>query len=426
LRLLIITKYFVPMHTEGKTRALQIEGLVSGLVRRGCECCVIAGIPEDVAPPKSVPGSVDVRRIPYVVSHRWLLRRRLSCFFFGSASLGWVRRAHREALAAVRSFRPSVVMSSSTPIDSHLTALRVLRRVALPWVCSLSDPWPSLVLPAPYHPVNPSLVVARGLRVNLRYARRVLARASAIHMFSRHGLALLEEKTGVPLTEKAHVIPHIGRDLLPRRKGEGESRERPSLKGNWLVHFGSLNHWRFSLPLFEAISDVAASHPDRFGGLICAGFVSDDFKDLIARRGWADYVRFAPWTDAPTLPDDLAEKAGCFLLVEADMPASPFVPSKLADYVCSGVPVLAITPETGATRDYLRDHPGAGIAVGHNRGQIAEALSRIFGISATARPFRPDSSLAENFSAEHIADQYIRMFEAVVGGASPAAQENTS
>ena len=425
MRLLIITKYFVPTHPEGKTRALQMERLVSGLTRRGCECCVIAGIPEDAAPPKSLPPSVDVRRVPYSESHGSRLQRRLSRIVFGSASPGWVRRAHHEALAALGSFRPSVMLSSSTPIDSHLAALRVLRRVALPWVCSFSDPWPSRVLPPPYHPANPTLVAARGARVDLCYARRALARASAIHMFSKHGLALLEEETALPLTEKAHVIPHIGRDLLPPREPEGDSRERPPLNGKWLVHFGGLNHWRFSRPLFEAISDVAASHPDHFGGLICAGFVSDDFKDLIAQHGWTDCVRFAPWTDAPTLPNGLAEETGCFLLVEANMPASPFVPSKLADYVCSRAPVLAVTPQTGATRDYLRDHPGAGIAVGHDRRQIAEAISRIFGISANAHLFRPDNSLAETFSAEHVADRYVRMFEAVAGRTSPDAQENT-
>lgn len=387
-----------------------MDKLLRALAEAGHDVSVVAGIPTGSEPTFRPPASVTVAYVPFDPAPKSLFARRVKAALFGSSSPRWVHEAARKAADVAHAFRPGILFSSSTPIDSHLAALGVLKQFSLPWICSFSDPWPSRILPPPYRPSNPTVVVARASRVDLRHARRVLARACAVHMFSKYGLALLEKETRVPLTEKAHIIPHIGRTLLPPRKPDGQSRERPPLEGKWLVHFGGLNHWRFSQPMFEAITRVAASHPDQFGGLICVGFVSDDFKDLIRQRGWSDHVRFVPWTDQPTLPEDLENKAGAFLLVEADMPESPFVPSKLADYARSRRPILAVTPEVSATRDYLEQYEHSGVAVSHDREQIADAIKRLFGISSTDATYDGGSALADSFAPSHVAQEYVRMF----------------
>jgi glycosyltransferase involved in cell wall biosynthesis len=403
MRILAVTKYFPP---ETNSQSLQM-GRVTGAIREaGCEVHVVAALFADRLG-RALERAENGCTIHYIPakrpegSNRVTARaaRRIVDEISTIHSTGrWVTEALAEALRISRFFRPEILFTASTPFDSHLVGLRMTGVQELPWVASFSDPWPAAVTPDPYR----RRAIPFLSRFQRRFLRRVLREAHGIHMPSRIAIDTVQDASGVRIKDKSRVIPHIGLHSPP---------EEAFPPGGWLMHIGHLTRERVSRPLLEAVETLTRGKPSLFRGLLCVGWVCPEFHDLVRRLKMTESVRFMnPVTEYDA--GVLARSASALVVIEADMPFSPFLPSKFADYACSRRPIIAITPPSGAVREYLARY-GGGIAVLNQREEILEALSKVLLSNSETRISKQspgEAGLASPFCATSVATRYLDLF----------------
>ena len=408
MRILIIGKLFPP---STRARALQLAKVALALDKMGCDIIVVAGLAaNDEKPQWPFPVHYVIweeaiansgRRSPlkrFIISLHNSFRRR-----------GWWRRASADALKIIREFNPDIILSSSSPYDSHCVALILRRKTGIPWIAYFSDPWPPLIMPVPYK----ELPNRRGrLKTiwEMRLVRKTLRECAALVMGNSYALELMEKETGIAVVDKGFAIPHIGSE------SPGSDLSDSSIEmDKKLAHIGKLGEYRYSPELLKAIKRVAAELPNRFEGLVLVGEVCEALHKLIQQEDMEDIVECVGYVPAAQA-QEIASRSSALLVIEADMEVSPFLPSKFADYAMMGQPIIAITPAKGAIRDYLKKY-GGGRWVTHNVDKIAEAIREVFkdetaGYSGANSV--TESPLSSLFQSANVARLYLDMFEKVL------------
>jgi len=395
--ILVISRLFRP---SPEAHALQVSNVVDALRLEGMRVYVVAGLADTEQLACDLGhADPDTTYIPY--KNRWngctLPQRAWNrlCDEISSVNpmSSWVSAAVGACEKTLRDSRASIVVTTSTPFESHCVGLRLAQQMRIKWIASFSDPWPSKLLPFPY---NTRQAWPFPL-AQVWLLRQVLRRCDAVHMPSPYGVELVEQASKVPIAHKSWTIPHIG-CAAPC----GGS----SLASGCLVHVGQLTPHRVSRPLLEAVRNASLSYPDRLTGLTCVGRVCKQFTHLVSEMrldGLVKIVGSLPQMEAMSI----AKGSLAPVVIEADMPMSPFLPSKFADYAAIGKPILAVTPRTSGIRDYLTQY-GGGYAVGHDVGEIGEAIRRLIEQnSAPSSGVLPASDrLRELFSSHRVGRQY--------------------
>lgn len=267
------------------------------------------------------------------------------------------RRVIEEARDSRRG-RYDVVVSRSQPHSGHLAAAAIARRLDLPWVACFSDPWT----------MNPFVYQGRlAMALNSRLEARVIDQASKIVVTSEQALPLIIRDPDVA-ARKGAVIPHA---FVPELYPRNPERRREVV----FRHLGTFYGPRTPDPLFvgiqRLISRRSAQRRDLRVELV--GPLQHRFLQspaalelppgMITTLGSVEHVRSLA----------LMGEADVLVTVDAPLEASPFLPSKLIDYVGAGRPVVGITAP-GPARDLVRSL-GGWVADPRDAGAIAEALA---------------------------------------------------
>ncbi len=402
MKILLISHSFPP---DPGARALQIGKVKSAIESLGIDIRVIAGLNQ------SNKDSIqwdqphqNLYLVPYSLINigqsfpARLVTRIYRELMAINPHNPWVRNAFKQSITLVKEFKPDLIMTSSTPFESHMVGLKLKKTIGLPWVASFSDPWPSSINPAPYNAYE--MPVFKFFQIS--YLRSVLSQCDAVHMTNAHALKLVERKSKVNLSRKGFSIPHIG-----SKSNMNASADK--IEAGRLIHLGFLSRERVSEQLLEAIRTVVGSDPDRFKGLLFVGKVSIEFKALVDKMGMKDMVHYygsVSQEDAMAI----AQRASALLVVEADMPESPFLPSKFADYARVGRPIIAVTPKRSPIREYLVQY-GGGYAVTHDKKEISDAIRAV--LRKDDRHTVRQSALSKQFTAGFVGHRYSYMFDQI-------------
>jgi hypothetical protein len=289
--------------------------------------------------------------------------------------LGWGRRPRNNknhepwtdaAAAAARRWcrwrRRPIVMSFGQPWASHIAVLAAKQaRPQLRWAAHFSDPW----VDNPYVPQRsgPELEAAR------RQEREVVEQADAVVFVTEDAADLVMRKYPPEWRHKVHVISHLlDLDWQPPLSFGPANSDRLRL-----LHTGNLyNGIRAPNGLFETLSDYHSDAPFTFRFV---GWAPDSaLKSLgdASRRG------LISWTSPLYYSPCLKEMAGADVLVviDADFAASPFLPSKIFDYLLFDKPMLGLTPANSATARFLKQL-GYPVVGPNDVGGIRETLEKL-------------------------------------------------
>jgi len=404
IRALIITKYFPP---DLEARSLQIGKVSHAMMRNQCEVLVVAGLKDECSRAESVQNeklSNLVQYVPYkqctkastFIGRVW---KRLALELNSSNPRNrWVDDAFAAALQLIKGYAPHVLVTSSMPFDSHLVGLQLKKCTNIPWVASFSDPWPPRICLPPYD--THRIPVFEQWQMLL--LRRVLNSCDAVHMPNRQALELMESASRISIKSKAWAIPHIGSKITYH---DDESQM------GWLTHIGAFTRERVSPSLLDAVKITARKIPNQFKGLLLVGFVCPELRSLIKKMKLEPYVRISGSVSQDKAMS-IAANSSALLVIEANMPMSPFLPSKFADYAQVGRPIIALTPQNSPIRDYLNTY-GGGCAVSHNVDEISRAFESVFSDSMNAAPsarISNNCTLGDIFSGDTVAERYLDMF----------------
>ncbi len=372
-KVLFISYYFPPMGGAGVQRS---QKFVEYLPSEGFLPIVVAGPTRDqqgFAPPdatlmSSLPGDVKVHRVPGPVpSGESKMRARFDRLFAqpGSFAKWWIKSATETACRAAAGAR--LIFATMSPFESAAVAGEVSRRLGIPWVADLRDPWAldeMMVYPSLLH-----------RKIEMHKMQRDLASAAAIVMNTPDSTAAV--KNTFRLRSKNIVTITNGFD-----GGDFAGEVAPRTDGKFrIVHAGFLQTamgqrvrdmrlyhllrgavpgvdilTRSHVVLIEAIKRWCQQQPHLRQAIeiVFAGDATAESVAVVNHAGLSDVVRFAGYLPhAESL--QLTRTADLLFLPMHNLPPGHrcrIVPGKTYEYMASGRPILAAVPD-GDARDFL-------------------------------------------------------------------------
>ncbi|MBN2374465.1 glycosyltransferase [bacterium] len=275
--------------------------------------------------------------------------------FLPDSKIGWYPFACRRAIAILKKGRFDLIYSRACYFTSNLVALRAKKKTGIPWVAHFSDPW----IDNPYNDYGK----IDGY-VNRRFEKLVIENADALVFVTEEARQLVMGKYPKPLLSKSHVIPHCyDTKLFSNLKKKRGSKITFSYTGNF---YGE----RSPVSLFMAMKNIHKNHPDIFDDIIIQiiGRVNERYRDLVSKM---DLGKAVTIIDNVTYLKSLEYMVNSDVLISIEAPSeSPgvFLPSKIADYLGSGNPILGIIPKEGASSRIICQAGGIVVEPGDTKG----------------------------------------------------------
>src|SRR5262249_46486972 len=237
------------------------------------------------------------------------------------------------------------LVTFAQPWSDHIAGLRVRRSMGLPWVAHFSDPW----VDSPYIREGWELPLCRRMEAS------VIREADAVVFVTEEAADLVMSKYPAAWRDKVAVVPH-GFDPHDASAPTNAGRRPGPFR---LVYTGRFyDGVRTPLALLDAVACLNATEP--LAGIAELTFVgphSEGYPAEAAGGGLDGLVRFVPQVAAADARK-LAADADALLVIDAPLPstlgngqiaASPFLPSKLVDYLPLRKLILGLTPPNGAS-----------------------------------------------------------------------------
>ena len=239
-----------------------------------------------------------------------------------------------------------VMVTWSQPHSSHLVGLKLKSslKTSPKWIAHFSDPWLS----------NPYFEVKNWIKmINENLFNRVLNQADAISVTNEYAVMLEKGFSSAENRRKVHVVPH---SFLPSMYPSGsKSRANDQIV---LRYIGSFYGLRRPDPILSALAELEASDPN-IAKKLRVEFIGATLDEKALRD--IQKLKLASIKVLPSVSFreslGLMQNADLLLIIDAPMGISPFLPSKLIDYIGSNVPVLAFTPP-GPSADVVKELGG--------------------------------------------------------------------
>lgn len=329
------------------------------------------------------------------------LGKLLGCPFLPDYKLGWQLLATGAGKKILKNHRIEAIISRSSPVASHLVALRLKAGFDLPWVADFSDPWTQ----------NPYIKYRNPLAYqwDARLENRVVHLADKIIFTTQQArLDFLAKHTDIS-PDKVAVIPNAydPQWFVPVKQTSNSSEFT-------ITHVGSLGRLRSPELFFKALAQLKATDKVRARVLMVGGAGTFGLvKGLVARYGLEDTVRIVERVPHREVPNYLGN-ADLLLLIDAPIAPSPFLPMKLPEYLATGKPILAITPE-GASADMVRTTKTGIVVSPHDIEGIKKALKDYYVRYQNASlKLEPDWSEIAQYSAEKCTEELGHLIDGLV------------
>jgi hypothetical protein len=436
-RVAVVAYHFPPVGGAGVQRS---TALVRYLPEFGYEPVVITGpgeqygewTPLDATLGAGLPAGLELVRVPGPVpADSGLMRSRAERWLrLASPFTRWWREGALQAGSQVRGV--DLVYASLSPFESAESALELSRRLGVPCVLDLRDPWA----------LDEMLTFPTGLHHRLEVERmgRALKAADAVVMNCPEALARIRS-----------VWPDLGGVLDVVTNGfDGadfaEPAEGPPAGPFRIVHTGFLHTGfghgrrrgdavrrllggtaqadpltRSHVVLLEALDRVRRGDAALGAGLELhlAGALSESDR-AVDGRGFVHEHGYLPHAESIRL----MRSADLLFLPMHDLPAgvrATIVPGKTYEYLGSTRPILAAVPD-GDAHDWLAELPWAHVARPTDPAAMADIVAAL---AARKRERGPepdgDRALVARFERRELTARLARVFDATVGSAVAAA-----
>jgi hypothetical protein len=252
--------------------------------------------------------------------------------------------------------------------------LRVHRATRLPWVAHFSDPW----IDSPYWRGSAAQRLAAGT-----LEARVIRDATAVVFVTKEAADLVMRKYPDEWRRKVAVVPHGFESPAPMNGPPcDDTNSRPAARrspmrlvytGRFYAGVRTPNALLRSLAALNAEETLAGALELTFVGPFVTGFARE--ASALGLDGLVHFHDKVPPHDARAM----AAAADVLLVIDAPMDGpSPFLPSKLVDYLPLRKPMLGLTPVEGASAALLR-RVGSHVVAPDDEAGIRVALRDLLG-----------------------------------------------
>lgn len=239
-----------------------------------------------------------------------------------------------------------VMVTWSQPHSSHLVGLKLKSSLkdSPKWIAHFSDPWIS----------NPYFEVKNWVKkINENQFKRVLSQADAISVTNDYVIVAEEGFSNAGTRKKVHVVPHSYLPSMYPGKHITSNSESIIIR-----YIGSFYGLRRPDPILSVLSLLEENEPD-IAKKLQVEFIGSKLDESALREIHNLKLISISVLPAVTFRESLGlmQNADLLLIIDAPMDMSPFLPSKLIDYIGSNVPILAFTPP-GPSADIVKELGG--------------------------------------------------------------------
>lgn len=235
----------------------------------------------------------------------------------------------KSAQKLIQEFQPKVIITFGQPMSLHVAGLKLKKaHKNLKWIAHFSDPWVDNL----YNNYN-----SWKRWINSYYEKKVFEYADKLIFTSSDTIKLIENKCDSDQLLKLAVVPHcFNPDLF------NCSSAIPSSSSFIIRYLGNFYGNRQPDPLFEALKLFPQNLLNTLKiELFCSN--PNTIIDKIQNYQLDSIVKcLTPVSYLESLK--LMEKSDLLLIIDAPANSSPFLPSKLIDYIGANKPIFGITP----------------------------------------------------------------------------------
>lgn len=318
----------------------------------------------------------------------------------------WAGAAYVRSLAIAKRERPAAIFSTSPPNSVNVLAAALARKLGVPWIADLRDPWTEGIRRKQWYPGNS----ARQAREE-RWEQEIFTRASAV--------VVTTEATRDDFLRKYAWCPP-GRVSVITNGFDPEDfahvSAQPKFLEPGLLHVtvtGTVETLFDLMPFLAAVRDLARANADA-RRLLRVNFVGAKrqplYDEFIAREGVSDVVRFYPFKPHAESVQYVADSTVLMLCqVPREDSGAIKIQGKMCEYLYARKPILALTIP-GETASILR-RAGLGRVVDpRDQPAIHAVLAQLVNEFRDGRlVVHPDEATIDEFDREKQAVKLARL-----------------
>lgn len=298
----------------------------------------------------------------------------------------------------------NIVFSFSNPQASNRLGAMLKDRMGVAFVSHFSDP--------DYN--NPYKKFSKANAKKILAREKFIIEQSNFVVFVNDVLKdFVMHKYPQSFLKKARVVPHCyDRKLYPSPVATVDT-ERTTLS-----HIGAFYTIRTPDFLFAALAALKEKDPlmskrirlELIGAVSdYSGYSQDALTALIDKYGLEEIVAVLPFVSYEKSLENMVN-ADCLVVIDSNISLSPFLPSKLIDYVGSGKNIIGITPQNSPTWNLLK-RLNANAFSYDQPAELTEYLSRlVYG----KEPITLNADCAAEFDVSNTTRTLIDVFHQAV------------
>lgn len=356
----------------------------------------------------------------------------------------WHLVAYREIMRKWGNERFDCIMTFSFPLSSNLLGIWLKRYFHIPWIAFFSDPWAD----------NPHLRYKSIFKLINTYLEQSVCKHADMLVFASPEMHLAYKKKYPFVINKSTFLKHsydpgmyetipVYSKTIHNKDNpllstftKGEYEEIPDTDNHHLTYinisgvekkklimryigafYGERTIEPFLIALRKLLGTNASKETMLFVEVIgnIARKYTNQYARLLDRYDLGAIVKFYP----PVSYREslrLMQTADVLVLIDASIDGSVFLPSKLIDYIGSGRPIFAITPENSATSGVVRK-VGGWLAEPNDADAMVKILHDILDNykNGTLQQFMP----SERISKEYSISSNMKKLVGILQGMSP-------
>jgi glycosyltransferase involved in cell wall biosynthesis len=292
--------------------------------------------------------------------------RCTSKVYFPIDGCRWAARAYDIALAMYEKKPFDVIISRAFPQYAHLPAMIFYRKTRVPWIASWNDPWLFLR----------EKIVRGNLRKNIGYMNsyfcKKISRDASWHTFPTEKLRIrMSDYLGKNILEKSSFIPHVAIKQDTKYTKDNKRLFKITYSG-CISRSQDPKIFLKALALFIRENNASSRVLFEFIGIDPLGI-----EEIASEFGVRENVKYIGKYNYNEQLKRIAESE-VLLVIDPYYTEGIIMPSKFVDYVQTGRPVLAITPNVSTLREIISSEGGGIVADYDSAEEISHALTELY------------------------------------------------
>jgi len=284
-------------------------------------------------------------------------------FFLPDARKGWIPFAYKKALKIVKKENINVVVTTGPPHSSHFIGLKLKRKISLPWVADMRDPWVNNFF-------NMSLPrTEKTIRKERKYEDRIIKNADHVSVI---GPGLKNEYCD--RNKNIHVIYNgYDQEDIPKPRQERSKVFELTYVGNFLPSQNIHSLWNAIKELINENSYFREKFRINLTGNIDES-VMESIKKLEIEE-FCSIKKYVPHKKAVSIMN----LANLLLFIVPKTPHNKLIiTGKLFEYIATRSPILPIGPTDGDAAKILNEANRDEMIGFENKKQIKNNIKRYY------------------------------------------------